>query len=245
VARHAREGLAAVRRATDALRDIVGTMDDSAVHGPSGLPGWTRGHVISHLARNADGLLNLLIWARTGVEHPMYASAADRDAAIAEGAPRMLQVQQEDLGAASDRFFGAAEKLPDSAWSASLGQHRSGRDLTAQEVPWLRLVEVLVHLVDLDRGVDFEQAAALAGEQIGTVFDYVLRGYSGRPEVPATRLEVTLPSGEARSWTFGADGSGDAVRALSGSAGIALAWLTRRSAGENLVGEVPALPAWM
>lgn len=254
-ARHAREGLAAARRASDALRDVVGTMDDVAVHGPSGLAGWTRGHVISHLARNADGLLNLLIWARTGVEHPMYASTADRDADIAEGALRMRQVQQEDLGAASDRFFWAAEKLSESAWSVSLGQHRSGRDLNAQEVPWLRLIEVLVHMVDLDRGVGFDQAVALAGEQIGTVFDYVLRGYSGRTDVPATRLEVMLPSGEARSWTFGAEGLGadglggeglgGAVRSVSGSASVALAWLTGRSAGENLVGEVPALPAWM
>jgi maleylpyruvate isomerase len=230
-----------VYQPTVTLRELVGTMDDAAMRGPSALPDWTRGHVVSHLARNADGLLNLLIWARTGVEHPMYASRADRDADINEGAQRMRQVQQEDLGAACDRFAGAAERLSDSAWAASVGPHRHGRELTAYEVPWLRLVEVLVHLVDLNVGVDFDQAAALAGEHTGTVFDYVLRGYAGRSDVPSVRLDITLPSGEARSWTLG----DVAERTVGGSAGSMLAWLTGRTAGEGLVGDVPALPAWM
>ena len=248
VASHARQGLEAARLATETLRELVGVMDDAAVRGPSALPGWTRGHVITHLARNADALLNRVIWARTGVEHPMYASAADRDADIAEGAQRMRQIQQEDLGAACDRFFYAAERLPDSAWSAQLGQTRSGSDRTAEDVPWMRLVEVLVHMVDLDSGIGFDRAVDLAGEHIGGVFDQVLRGYTGRPDLPATRLDITLPSGENRSWTFGSpdggtDGATDYV--VSGPADAALAWLTGRSAGENLAGEVPTLPRWL
>ena len=42
--------------------------------GPSLLPGWTRAHVLAHVAGNADALVNLLTWARTGEETPMYAS---------------------------------------------------------------------------------------------------------------------------------------------------------------------------
>jgi maleylpyruvate isomerase len=33
---------------------------------PSALPGWSRAHVLTHVARNADAMINLLTWARTG-----------------------------------------------------------------------------------------------------------------------------------------------------------------------------------
>ncbi|MGH3331970.1 MAG: maleylpyruvate isomerase N-terminal domain-containing protein, partial [Nocardioidaceae bacterium] len=46
----------------------------SDLRGPSRLPDWTRGHVVTHVARNAEGLVRLLAWARTGIETPMYPS---------------------------------------------------------------------------------------------------------------------------------------------------------------------------
>ena len=44
------------------------------------------------------------------VEHPMYASWADRDADIDEGASRLYQVHFEDILASGDRLF----RLPDN-----------------------------------------------------------------------------------------------------------------------------------
>ena len=44
--------------------------------------------MLAHLARNADGCVNLLTWARTGIETPQYRSAEQRDADIAAGAGR-------------------------------------------------------------------------------------------------------------------------------------------------------------
>ena len=40
-------------------------MAGEAFRAPSALPGWTRAHVLTHLARNADAMVNLLTWART------------------------------------------------------------------------------------------------------------------------------------------------------------------------------------
>src|ERR1041384_868904 len=91
----------AVRTATDLLTEAVADLDEQNGKAPTALPGWTRAHVLSHLARNADALVNLLTWARTGIEHPMYASKADRDADIEEGAQRLVQVIKEDLYAAN------------------------------------------------------------------------------------------------------------------------------------------------
>ena len=72
-------------------------LDAAQVAGPSRLPGWSRGHILSHLARNADALVNLLTWARTGTEKRMYASPADRADGIEAGAHRALPEQLADL----------------------------------------------------------------------------------------------------------------------------------------------------
>ncbi|MDP9427768.1 MAG: maleylpyruvate isomerase N-terminal domain-containing protein, partial [Actinomycetota bacterium] len=64
----------------------LGRLTDEELDRPSLLPGWGRRHVLAHVARNADALLNLLTWARTGAETPMYPSAEARDAGIAETA---------------------------------------------------------------------------------------------------------------------------------------------------------------
>ncbi|WP_165485453.1 maleylpyruvate isomerase N-terminal domain-containing protein [Protofrankia symbiont of Coriaria ruscifolia] len=48
----------------------VERLNNAGVRELSALPGWTRAHLITHLARNADGLVNLLTWARTGIVTP-------------------------------------------------------------------------------------------------------------------------------------------------------------------------------
>jgi hypothetical protein len=70
---------------TDDLLDDVHTLDTASLAAPSLLPGWTRAHVLAHVARNADALVNLLTWARTGQPRPMYADRQQRDAEIEAG----------------------------------------------------------------------------------------------------------------------------------------------------------------
>ena len=55
---------------------------DAELYVPSLLPGWSRAHVIGHLARNAEALTRLAAWARTGVETPMYRDREQRAAEI-------------------------------------------------------------------------------------------------------------------------------------------------------------------
>ncbi|WP_425586056.1 maleylpyruvate isomerase N-terminal domain-containing protein [Streptomyces thioluteus] len=98
--------LALLREATDRLTRAVEALAEPAVGEPSRLPGWTRGHVLAHLARNADALVNVL----SG--RPMYASAEARDADIAEGAPRPLAVQLDDLRTSGRLFFETAAGPP-------------------------------------------------------------------------------------------------------------------------------------
>lgn len=227
------------------LLTVVGSLDGAAVRVPSLLPGWSRAHVLSHLARNADALVNLLTWARTGVEHPMYASREDRDAAIEEGSTRGHLLLCEDLTAACARFAAAATAMPAAAWDATLTNAR-GEAMSAASVPWLRTREVWVHLVDLDTGIGFDDVPTALHEPL---LDDVVSLYAGRPDVPALTVDAVLTGGRHRAWHLDGggpdghhpDGPGPGP-VVHGTAPQLLTWLTGRGPGADLTGPTPALP---
>ncbi|GAA4867956.1 maleylpyruvate isomerase family mycothiol-dependent enzyme [Kitasatospora terrestris] len=150
-AARAAEALRATVESTELLLHTVAGLKPAAVAGPSALPGWTRGHVLTHLARNADSLVNLLDSARTGRDIPQYASAEARDRDIEAGAGRPLDEHLADLRDSHRRFLDAAALLPDAAWSAPV-RHRAGYTFPVHELPGKRLAEVEYHHVDLDAG---------------------------------------------------------------------------------------------
>ncbi|HEX7307070.1 maleylpyruvate isomerase family mycothiol-dependent enzyme [Lentzea sp.] len=226
----------AVRQATDVLYEAVEELDEAAARGDSLLPGWSRGHVVTHLARNADALVNLLTWARTGVEHQAYASRTDRDADIEEGSHRLLQVIKADLDSACQRFEAACRDLPAHAWQAEVTAPK-GQTITASSVPWFRLREIWIHLIDLDAGVGFDD---LPSDFVQEFLDDAVAQFEGR--VDPFGIEVTLPDGAQRSWTVNGPASRSSV---SGSASAVLGWLTGRADGTGLRGELPELPDWV
>src|ERR1700679_1619038 len=93
----ANDVLTALQSATGRLLDGVASLSDAAPTQPSLLPGWSRGHVLTHLARNAEGSARLLTWARTGVPSYEYESADARAAEIEAGAGRPAEVLIEDV----------------------------------------------------------------------------------------------------------------------------------------------------
>src|SRR5262250_2014395 len=88
-------------------------LTDDQMREPSLLPGWTRGHVLTHIARNADSLSNLLTWAMTGEETPQYESAQARDAQIDAGSGRPTEEIVADLSRSSEAFISRARELPE------------------------------------------------------------------------------------------------------------------------------------
>ena len=233
--RDAADGLAAAEWATTRLIEAVAGMDDAAARGTSALPDWTRGHVVTHLARNADALVNLLTWARTGVEHPMYASGADRDQDIATGAPRSAWLLREDLVAACGRFAASATGLGEAAWQAEV-THRQNRTIRAHLVPWIRTLEVWVHLIDLDLGVGFDEIPEDTAERL---IDVLVSYHAGRPDTPALRLEADVADGRRAVWQLAGVGE---PRLVSGPAAAVMAWMTGRGTN-GLEGDPPLLPA--
>lgn len=219
------------------VEDAVTSLAPGAVPQPSALAGWTRGHVITHLARNADALTNLLTWARTGTPTPMYATPDQRNADIEAGAGRPHAEQLIDLQEAGRRFADTAAALPADAWTTQV-KSAQGRDIPAAEVPWLRTREVWLHLVDLDAGYTTDVIPDdIAAELIRDVAAWMTPRLADAVELhptghPPTRLG---PAGT------------DAVATVSGPAARLAGWLTGRSTLDllNSVGDVPSLPRWL
>ncbi len=143
-----------LERITAATEDLVATatrLDDTDVRAPSLLPGWTRAHVLTHVARNADGGTRLLTWARTGEETREYPSMDARSAEIEAGAERGAAALVADVRESAERFAAAYEAMPAEAWGRAV-EWTSGAAHPVARATDARLTEVLVHHVDLDAG---------------------------------------------------------------------------------------------
>lgn len=130
------------------LATAAGISDEQARE-PSSLPGWSRGHVLTHLARNADGLRNLLIWARTGVVTPQYPSFEVRNEEIEAGAGRPARELVVDFADSATAFEAETARLRDGDWAAEVRGVR-GAAHPAWYTLWRRLSELEIHHVDLD-----------------------------------------------------------------------------------------------
>jgi maleylpyruvate isomerase len=223
---HARD-LASVQDATERLLGAVAALDNAAVTDQSRLPGWTRGHVLAHLARNADALVNVF------EGRPMYVSPQARDADIERDASRPLDVQVADVRESAARFQKAAAALAD--WSRTV-ELRNGVTDSASRVPFRRWVEVELHHVDLGIGYELED---LPAEFTQREIDFLAERFSGHADVPPTRL-----TDGTRAWRTGRDATEPAVT-VTGSRPDLLGWLAGRRDGSALTvtgGALPALP---
>src|SRR4051794_41914168 len=108
------------QRGEQQLGTALGRLNDEEFAGPSRLPGWSRAQLLAHVARNADALVNLLTWARTGVETPMYASPEARDAGIAETAQLPPDQLRGEVLIATERLVGAGRGIAEHAWTAAV-----------------------------------------------------------------------------------------------------------------------------
>jgi maleylpyruvate isomerase len=143
--------LAQIDAATARLTATVAGLSDEQLREPSLLPGWSRGHVLTHLAGAFGAHRNLLESAASGRDIPAYASQEARDRAIEDGAGRPVAEQLAGIERAAAAFREAVDAMPAGAWE---------REVTilhlppfpASQVVLRRLVETELHHVDLDAG---------------------------------------------------------------------------------------------
>ena len=154
-----RQMLDRVATATDRLLRTVSHLSDDQVREPSLLPDWTRGHVLNHIARNADGLRNLLFLAKTGIVLLQYPSVEVRNAEIEAGALRPAAEVRADLANSAAAFAAQARELDQDAWHAEVRGLR-GPGHPAWFTLHRRLSEVEIHHVDLAAGYAAASIAA-------------------------------------------------------------------------------------
>ena len=114
---------------------------------PTALPGWTRGHVIAHVALNGEafvGVATALRAGRAAVMYPGDEGARDRAIDALAAAPPHELVRR--VRAANDEFTRAWEPPPPAGACATSADHPA---FSSSSVPQRRLRELQVHLVDL------------------------------------------------------------------------------------------------
>lgn len=225
-----------VSEATDALIETIESLPEGAQFEPSLCAGWTRGHVITHVARNAEGIGNLITWAVTGVETPMYPSLEVRNAAIEAGAGRSMKSLRDDVRNASTWLgLGARSLSPkDDATELIMGDSTPGR---ASDLATRRLREVTFHHVDLLAGYGFADAPA---EHVAYFLAREITTLAARSDAPPMILRTT----DGVDYVVGdIEVAGDQTAYISGSRAALLGWLARGlTDGVTCDSPLPQLP---
>jgi maleylpyruvate isomerase len=221
--------LALVGTHTERLLDTARSLTDPAA--PSLCEGWTRGHVLSHVARNADGLVRLTRSVVDGTGETMYDSRPKRNADIEAGAGRPVDELVADVETSAVPL---ADELPrigpehaDAPLERTPGEIR-GR---GADIVLMRLRELTWHHVDLDAGFGF---ADLEPELVALFLEEEVERVRTADDAP----DVTLRSTEGDEWTIGVG-----TTEVSGERAALLGWLAR-GLTEGVTGDpLPRLPA--
>jgi maleylpyruvate isomerase len=147
-----RTAVDACRASHRRLLATVENLDEATARRPSRLPDWTVGHVLTHIARNADGHTRRLEAALRGEDLPRYpGGVAQRNGEIAEGAGRPAGELSEDVRTSTARLEEVWQRCADAGWDVSIDL--LGDDTwPVTESAVRRLREVEVHHVDLGLG---------------------------------------------------------------------------------------------
>ncbi|WP_024287811.1 maleylpyruvate isomerase family mycothiol-dependent enzyme [Cellulomonas sp. KRMCY2] len=210
-------------------------LTDELVVGPSGLPDWTRGHVLAHIVGvGSAGARQIETAAAGGLVDFYDGGRPARDAAIDAGAGAAAAEHVRLVGATVARMEAALDRLTPEVLDRPTGY----RDRPAASIALLWWREAGIHLTDLDLGVD------------NTAWDLALRNHLADylvDRVPdGTRLELEPTDvDEPRSL-----GTGESVT-VRGAAGDVIAWLAGREPLAPVVGErggrpcpLPELRPW-
>jgi len=236
VSRRLAEVQGSTERLLAALRDPP--RDDAHVRQPSLLPGWTRAHVLAHLARNADALVRTLSGTLRGERLPMYLGEAERAADIEAGSRQDAAALVADVADSAARLDEVFSRMTPAAWEAD-AETRAG-PLPARRLIGARWREVEIHRVDLDEGYGpGDWPASFVAPLLPSLVDPERLG----PRLPAGVAVDVTDTDSGRRWSAGPD---DARRvAVRGPSWALVGWLVGRpSAVRRELGTPPELTPW-
>ncbi len=184
------------------LLDSVAGLGDGDVRRPSLLPDWSVGHVLAHLARNADSHVRMLdAGARGEVADQYVGGAAGRAGEIDRDALADAAWLIADLRRSNDALEQRWATMPSEAW------HGEGRSMMGpvalSDLPFRRWRETEVHRVDLGLGATPEQwpAVYVRLELVRMERQWAARRPMGLTRLPAAALAA--PPAERLAWLLG------------------------------------------
>lgn len=203
------------------------TADDLAA--ATVLPGWTRAHVVAHIALHALGTSRALTGLAHGHPVPIYDSEEARDRDIEATAVLPIDELRELSFAACGRFKAACQAIheSDATWDGLIERTPRGQMVAADEILDTRWRELEIHHVDL--GIDYSPADWPA-DFTAYIFDLVVHDRSGDD------LTLRLPGGDLVL--------GDGGPPVAGDAAALAYWLLGRESGHGLAGDLPTLGPW-
>jgi maleylpyruvate isomerase len=143
--------LAGCRASHARLLGVVVGLDEAGVRAPSRLDGWTVGHVLTHLARNADSHTRMLSAALRGEAVEQYAGGREeRAGSIEAGADRPASELRHDVERSTAGLEATWAAMTPEAWDGH-GLSR-GRPWPCRSLPFFRWREVEIHHVDAGTG---------------------------------------------------------------------------------------------
>lgn len=222
-----------IRASTGRLGRTLNALTDPPASHPSALPHWSRGHVITHLARSADAYRWLLTLARTGTEPGPRADAPTLERALGEGAGRGAAELVADLTGSLDLLLGEAAVMPVERWSTLVPALAGWR-----HPAWFTLHrcrrELETHHVDLNLGY---AAANWPADYVIWALDDTLAAFTAE-RFPVSRIEA-----EDLNRTWHPSPTGPTV---TGPGHALLAWLSGRGTDPRLRSNqpLPTPPRW-
>jgi maleylpyruvate isomerase len=147
-----REWIDGCLAAQASLEEAILGLDDAAARSPSQLPDWSVGHVLTHIARNADSVVWRLEGAARSELRDQYPGGLEqRRDEIQAGAGRPAEELVDDVRNSSASVARVVAELPDDAWDAP---SRTARGVVepSRDAVFSRWREVVVHHGDLGLG---------------------------------------------------------------------------------------------
>lgn len=227
------------RAAHARLLATVDAVTDEQARRPSRLPEWTVGHVLTHLARNADSHTRMLEAAARGDAVDQYAGGDEQRARdIQAGAGRPADGLAADVREATARLEETWAKTPADVWANGKGR-MGGVETPVSELPFLRWREVEIHHADLGLGFSW---ADWSDAYVDLEMKRTVAGLAPRlPPGMALRLE---PTDDGRAWSVPHESTGVVV--VSRPRRELLAWLVGRLDAGDAAGDtgLPGIGAW-
>ncbi len=144
--------------AAGVVAGMAATLTDPDIKAPSELPGWSRGHVLAHIAGISNAMARQLEYAARGESVDLYDGGYEgRTQAIEMAAGHSAAEHRADVGAALERALRAFDSLdgtggPETAATAGWQTPISYRGGVAFDGGLALWRELVIHAADLDLG---------------------------------------------------------------------------------------------